>query len=260
MENIVKFSYEAIIFDLDGVITDTAKVHANAWKLIFDEYMQERVLKYNEKFTSFDLEQDYLNYVDGKPRYAGVKNFLDSRGITIPFGKPDGNPKEETICGLGNRKDSLFTKMLREKGVAVFESTIRLIKQLKYHGVHAVVATSSKNCGLILEAAGIRELFEIVVDGALSGRENLKGKPHPDIFLKSAELIKVSPCKCVIIEDAISGVQAGRNGNFGLVIGIDRFGDGNILKENGADIVLPDLAKVSVYDIEKWYKNNAKNS
>lgn len=249
-------AFEAVIFDLDGVITDTAKVHALAWKRLFDEYLTT----INSPCKLFDIDIDYLNYVDGKPRYEGVASFLKSRNISIPFGNYSEEPNYNTVCGLGNQKDRIFNLILDKEGVGIFESTIILIRELLINGVKCGVASSSKNCKKILNIIGIEDLFEIRVDGVVSVSLNLKGKPFPDIFLKCAELMKVSNLKTIIVEDAVSGVQAGRAGEFGLVIGIGR-GDNSIeLKNNGADIVVKDLCELSVLKInELFVKHNIGN-
>ena len=253
-------SFQAIIFDLDGVITNTAKVHALAWKSLFDSYLRERSLKFHEPFKPFDLDNDYLSFVDGKSRYDGVASFLHSRNIDLPFGSSNDNSDQQTICGLGNRKDNIFNNVLKEKGVEIFDSTVQLILQLKSLGIRIAVASSSKNCRLVLEIADLQKLFEFRVDGLVAAQDGLKGKPAPDIFLKCTELLKVLPENSIVVEDAISGVQAGRNGHFGLVIGLDRVGLGNALNENGADIVLQDLSQASINNINRWFKskNNKK--
>ena len=246
-------SFDAVILDLDGVVTDTARVHAAAWKSLFDGYLRRRAIKYKEDYRPFILERDYLTYLDGKPRYDGVCSFLRARSIGLTYGDPSDGPDVETICGLGNRKDRIFADVLRQEGVRVFDSTIRLVRELDAAGVRRAIASSSKNCQLMLEIAGIEGLFEARVDGVVSARLGLRGKPVPDIFLKCAELLSVSPDRSVIVEDAISGVQAGRSGGFGLVIGVDRTGLGDTLRENGADIVVPDLLNVKPDDINQWF-------
>ena len=248
-------SFDAVIFDLDGVLTDTAKVHAAAWKSLFDDYMRARAARQIEDFHPFDLEKDYRSYVDGKPRYEGVRSFLSSRGIVLPDGDPSASPEEETVCGLGNRKDRIFHSILARDGVEVFESSVHLIRKLREFGIRCGVASSSKNCRQVLQTAGIEDLFDARVDGTTSVELNLKGKPSPDIFLRCAELLKASVPRSVLVEDAISGVQAGRNGCFGLVIGVDRAGLSAALKENGADVVVRDLAEVSPRDIDFWCRS-----
>lgn len=253
-------SFDAVVFDLDGVLTDTAKVHATAWKSLFDDYLRMRATGRQEDFRPFDLESDYRCYVDGKPRYDGVRSFLYSRGIVLPDGDLGAGPEEKTVCGLGNRKDRIFHSILARDGVEVFESSVHLIRQLRALGIRCGVASSSKNCQQVLQKAGIEELFDARVDGTISVELNLKGKPSPDIFLKCAELLHVPVPRSVLVEDAISGVQAGRNGGFGLVIGVDRAGMGTALKENGADVVVPDLADVSPGDIDSWCRSKQNAS
>ena len=253
-------SFDAVIFDLDGVITDTAKVHAAAWKSLFDDYLHTRASGRHENFYPFDLETDYRSYVDGKPRYDGVRSFLHSRGMALPDGDPSASPEEETVCGLGNRKDRIFHSILARDGVEVFESSVHLIRKLRALGIRCGVASSSKNCQQVLWRAGIEELFDARVDGRISVELNLQGKPKPDIFLKCAELLNAPVPRSVLVEDAISGVQAGRNGGFGLVIGVDRANIGAALKENGADVVVPDLAGVSSGDIDSWCRSKQNAS
>ena len=214
-----KYSFDSVIFDLDGVITNTASVHGYAWKAAFDDYMRIREKRDGEPFREFTHENDYLPYVDGKPRYEGVKSFLESRGIDIPFGDTSDTPGKETVCGIGNSKNEMFSKILKEKGAEVFRSSVDLIRSLKAAGIRVGVASSSKNCKPILESAGLADLFETRVDGVVSAELKLKGKPEPDIFIKAAENIGSAPLRSVVVEDATSGVQAGRNGGFQLVLG-----------------------------------------
>jgi beta-phosphoglucomutase family hydrolase len=251
-------SYEAVVFDVDGVITQTAVVHAAAWKEMFDEYLRLREKRDGEPFKEFTYEDDYLTYVDGKPRYKGVQSFLESRGIHIKFGDAGDRPDDETVCGLGNRKNASFMKVLKEQGVEVYQSTVDLIRKLKAQGVRIAAASSSKNCQYILETAGIEDLFEARVDGIVSAALGLKGKPEGDIFVTAAQNINARPERSVVVEDAVSGVQAGANGKFGLVIGIARENNEEDLKSNGADVVITDFAGVTTEVIEGWFhrKNN----
>ncbi len=235
---------QAVIFDLDGVITKTARLHSQAWKELFNTYLEEKGQKNNQKYSEFRHDPDYLKYVDGKPRYDGVKSFLDSRDIDIPWGSPDDPPEKETICGLGNRKNELFRKVMHRDGVDVFPSTIELVKSLSERGIPAGVASSSKNCQEILQAAGIESLFGTRVDGIVYQELRLNGKPEPDIFLKACENLGVHPAHSVVVEDAVSGVQAGARGHFGLVIGIARESNADELKKNGADVVVTDLGEL----------------
>ncbi len=239
-------SFDAVIFDMDGVITRTAAVHSLAWKKMFDEYLRYRENKFHEPFHEFTHAGDYLSFVDGRPRYKGVDAFLKSRGINLPFGKPEDEPKQETVCGLGNRKNEFFNQVLEEEGVGIYDSTVKLIKELLGRGVKVGVATSSRNCGPILEKAGIAGLFETRVDGVVSAGLGLKGKPEPDIFTAAGDNLGVKPHRAIVVEDAVSGVQAGRKGNFGLVIGVARENNAQELKTNGADIVVADLSELTV--------------
>jgi len=250
-----QYKFEAVIFDLDGVITKTALVHSAAWKKMFDEYLHERAEKYNEEFKEFSHENDYLPYVDGKPRYKGVESFLQSRGIEIPFGDPSDEPGLETICGLGNRKNQAFNDVLDKDGVEVYESTVELIHELKQKGIHVGVASSSKNCQAVLEKAGLIDLMETRVDGVVSAEMGLKGKPEPDIFTTASDNLKIPYDKAVVVEDAVSGVQAGKAGNFGLVLGIARENNRNELKTNGADIVVEDISEIGFDGIVDWFDN-----
>ncbi|MBN2168721.1 MAG: trehalose-phosphatase, partial [Actinobacteria bacterium] len=243
-EIISRSKYDALIFDMDGVITTTARVHASAWKSMFDEFLKEKSGK--DDFKPFVLEKDYAEYVDGKPRYEGVKSFLESRGIELPFGTPDDPPDTETICGLGNRKNVLFREHLKEKGVEVYQSTIDLIKTFRTKGFKIAVASSSKNCSYVLDAADIADLFMAKVDGIDIESLDLKGKPDPDMFLEAALRLDAKPERSVVFEDAISGVQAGRAGGFSLVVGVDRENQGRALIDNGADIVVDDLSEIDV--------------
>jgi beta-phosphoglucomutase family hydrolase len=244
-------NFDAVIFDMDGVITKTTAVHSLAWKKMFDEYLHYREKKYNEPFREFTHADDYLSFVDGRPRYKGVDTFLKSRGINIPFGEPEDEPGKETVCGLGNRKNEFFNKVLEEEGVGIYDSTIKLIKELLAKGVKVGLATSSKNCVLILKKTGTIDLFETRVDGVVSAELGLKGKPEPDIFTTASDNLGVKYHRAVVVEDAVSGVQAGCKGNFGLVIGVARENNVDELKNNGADFVVKDLSEVNVDDINK---------
>jgi len=248
-----KYSFKAVIFDLDGVVTKTALVHAAAWKETFDEYLRLREKRDGEPFREFTHQDDYLPYVDGKPRYKGVKSFLESRGIDIPFGDPSDLPDKETVCGIGNRKNEKFIEVLKAKGAQVFPSTIELIKALKESGVRVGVASSSKNCKYILESVNLQDLFETRVDGEVSARIGLHGKPEADIFVVAAANLGALPADSIVVEDATSGVLAGRNGGFGLVLGIAREDNESELLENGADIVVNDLAQISLDQMEAWF-------
>ena len=210
---------EGAIFDLDGVVTRTAKVHFRAWKETFDGYLRRRSGGDGDGFRPFTHEEDYVPYVDGKPRFQGVKSFLESRDINLPFGDPSDPPDRETVCGLGNRKNSLFRELVATDGVEIFDSTLELIRQLKAQGVRIGVASSSMNCRYILEKSGLAGEFDTIVGGTLSRELGLKGKPDPDIFLVAAENLGLHPSQCMMVEDAISGVEAGRRGNSWVQIG-----------------------------------------
>jgi alpha,alpha-trehalase len=245
------FFPEAVIFDLDGVVTQTAKLHAAAWKRLFDDFLQDKRGKNGSdvRYAPFDIQRDYRRYVDGKPRYDGIQSFLDARGISIPYGTTDDGPDKETVCGLGNRKNRIFHNLLTEQGVEVYPSTIDLIRSLRSNRIRTAIVSSSKNCAAVLDAAGITDLFDVRVDGKVSEALGLNGKPAPDIFLEAAGQIGVSPHHSIIFEDAESGVQAGRRGGFGLVVGVDRGGNRESLLENGADRVVDDLSEIRIADI-----------
>jgi alpha,alpha-trehalase len=238
--------YAAWLFDLDGVITDTASVHAAAWKETFDGYLKEVSMREGKSFVAFEIYPDYYRFVDGKPRYAGVDSFLRSRGIIIDWGYPNDPPGKETVCGIGNRKNALFNEVLRLRGVGVFESSVVLVQKLRTRGRRVGVVTSSKNCDAVLQAAGIQNLFEARVDGNVAAEKRLPGKPAPETYKEAARMLGTFPEQTVVIDDAISGVQAGRAGGFGLVIGVARGDDPEVLHQNGADVVVRDLAELSV--------------
>ena len=248
-----KHLFEAVIFDLDGVITKTAITHSNAWKKMFDDYLHQRARAKGETFREFTSE-DYLHYVDGKPRYDGVKSFLDSRNIELPFGTPEDAPELETICGLGNRKNKAFNEVLNNEGVVVYPSTVKLFEDLKKAGIRIGVASSSKNCEAVLKAAGLTHFVETRVDGVVSAATGLNGKPAPDIFVTAAKNLGVDPNKSVVVEDASSGVAAGKNGNFGLVLGLAREDNTQALLANGADVVVGDLEDFGMKEIDDWFR------
>jgi len=225
--------FDAVIFDLDGVITKTAIVHSLAWKDMFDSYLKHREKKYHEPFREFTHENDYLPYVDGKPRYKGVADFLSSRKIHIPYGDPSDDDKKETVCGLGNLKNSVFNEILKREGAEVYNSSLELIKELKSNNIRMGIASSSKNCKQVLESVGILQLFETRVDGIVSAQMGLKGKPEPDIFTAACDNLGVKYHRAVVVEDAVSGVQAGKKGKFGMVIGVAREGNTHDLLMNG---------------------------
>jgi beta-phosphoglucomutase family hydrolase len=231
----------ACLFDLDGVLTQTAKVHAAAWKQMFDDYLRLRAEQRGERFEPFDPVHDYDEYVDGKPRYDGVRSFLASRGIELPEGSPSDPPDAETIDGLGNRKNKIVLRLIHADGVAPYEGSVRYAEAARAAGLRRAVVSSSTNCRDVLRAAGIIDLFEEIVDGNVAEREHLHGKPAPDTFLAGARALSVGPDQAVVFEDALAGVEAGRAGKFGFVVGVDRVGQADALKQHGADVVVRDL-------------------
>jgi beta-phosphoglucomutase family hydrolase len=234
---------QACLFDLDGVLTQTATVHAAAWKEMFDAFLRRRAEGRSEEFKPFE-PVDYERYVDGKPRYDGVRDFLASRGIELPEGSPSDPPDAETVCGLGNRKNDLVLELLRRDGVAAYEGSVRYLHVVRDAGLRRAVVSASKNCREVLQAAGIEDLFEIRVDGIVAEEEHLKGKPAPDTFLAAARKLDVPPAQAVVFEDALAGVEAGRAGRFGFVVGVDRVGQAEELRRHGADVVVSDLAEL----------------
>jgi beta-phosphoglucomutase family hydrolase len=241
---ITREAFDAILFDLDGVITNTAEVHAACWKKMFDEYLRNRATQTGETFYPFDLASDYGLYVDGKPRFDGVRDFLTSRGIQLAEGESDDAPEAETVRGLGNRKNDLVNDIIEEQGVEPYEGTVRFIHQVRRKGFKIAVVTSSQNCTAVLRSARLDAFFEVRVDGNMIHEQQLAGKPAPDTFLVAAKLLGVEPIRTIVIEDAIAGVQAGRNGSFGLVIGIARKGNAKELGYHGADLVVEDLGEL----------------
>jgi beta-phosphoglucomutase family hydrolase len=233
--------YDAVLFDLDGVITDTARLHANCWKQMFDRYLQKRSQEKKEAFQPFDIGSDYRLYVDGKPRFDGVRDFLKSREIELPEGDLEDPADRETVCGLGNRKDDLVNDAIERLGVKPYDGSVRFIRHLQRNGFKIAVVTSSQNCAAVLEAADLDKHFDVRVDGNVIHAQQLAGKPSPDTFLLAARLLGVEPIRTIVIEDAISGVQAGSNGHFGLVIGVARKGNADELKHHGAHLVVLDL-------------------
>lgn len=256
---VCNFAFTTVIFDLDGVVTRTAKVHSAAWKIVFDNFLKKKKQKSSNSFKKFSYENDYLPCVDGKPRYEGVQSFLKSRNIKLPRGNPSDPPGVETVCGLGNKKNKVFRKVVKERPIEIFKSTLNLIRDLKANGIHVGLASSSKNCRLVLKAAELENHFETCVDGVVSAELGLKGKPESDIFIKAAENLGAKPSESVIVEDAVSGVKAGKNGLFGLVIGLARKNNAQELLKNGADIVLDDFEGVSTRQIDKWFRNKSKS-
>jgi beta-phosphoglucomutase family hydrolase len=237
---------EAVIFDLDGVVTRTAEVHAEAWKQLFAEYLAARARRLGEPFKPFDRGSDYRRFVDGKPRYEGVASFLGSRGIELPFGSPDDTEERETVCGLGNRKNRYFLDALARKGADPYPTTLALIARLRRRGMRIAIVSSSRNCGAVLEAGGIGDLFDAKVDGIDAAELGLAGKPDPTVFVAAARRLGVDPLHAAVIEDAIAGVEAGRRGGFGLVVGVDRgAAQSEALAAAGADVVVGDLGELA---------------
>eukprot|EP01065_Artemidia_motanka_P011410 TRINITY_DN1612_c1_g1_i1.p1 TRINITY_DN1612_c1_g1~~TRINITY_DN1612_c1_g1_i1.p1 ORF type:complete len:321 (+),score=132.71 TRINITY_DN1612_c1_g1_i1:76-963(+) len=246
-------AFRCVVFDMDGVITKTAAVHALAWQAMFDAFLQQRDGAGFKGFTP----DDYLKFVDGKPRYDGVRSFLSSRGITLPNGDPSdkGNATGDglTVCSLGNAKNDFFLKVLQDKGVQEYETTVALIKELRSRGVKVGVASSSKNCQHVLLSVGLMQLMDARVDGVVSAEMGLKGKPNGDIFVTAAKNMGCHPSESIVVEDAVSGVQAGRHGDFRLVIGLAREENERELKEAGAHVVLTDFGTHGADDVNEWF-------
>jgi beta-phosphoglucomutase family hydrolase len=234
----------ACLFDLDGVLTQTAKVHAAAWKQMFDEYLQRRAAEQGEPFKPFDAVEDYDEYVDGRPRYDGVRTFLASRDIELPDGSPSDPPAADTVAGLGNRKNEIMLRMIHEHGVEPYDGSVRYVRACVQAGLARAVVSSSTNCREVLRAAGIEDLFEEIVDGVVAEREHLAGKPAPDTFLSAGRALGAEPGQAAVFEDALAGVEAGRAGRFGCVVGVDRVGQADALRAHGADVVVSDLAEL----------------
>ena len=234
----------ACLFDLDGVLTETAKVHAAAWKEMFDAFLRDRSRQTGEPFRPFEIATDYVEFVDGRLRQDGVRAFLASRGITLPEGTLDDSPTALTVHGLGRRKNSLFLEVLRRDGVDVYEGSVRFVTAVRDAGLRRAVVSASRNCEEILAVAGLEHLFEVRVDGVVADEMGLRGKPAPDTFLAAAARLDTDPAQCAIFEDAISGVEAGRAGSFGCVVGVDRVGQADALRRRGADIVVTDLSEL----------------
>ena len=234
----------ATLFDLDGVLTDTASVHKKAWKAMFDDFLRAQAERTGTQFTPFDVDTDYLKYVDGKKRDDGVRSFLGSRGIDLPDGDPDDGADVETVYGLGNRKNEKFQHTLRNDGVEVFEGSRRYLEAAADAGLGTAVVSSSANTREVLELTGLDRFVQHRVDGVTMREQNIAGKPAPDSFLRAAQLLGVEPAEAVVFEDALSGVEAGRAGNFGYVVGVDRVGHAEALRRKGADVVVTDLAEL----------------
>jgi alpha,alpha-trehalase len=239
--------YDAMILDLDGVITHTAVIHARAWMQAFDEFREFWIATGHPSFQAFDQEVDYLQYVDGKPRYDGVRSFLASRGIHLPDGVPSEPPGYGTACALGNRKNQLYNEFLERGGIGVFDDAVERLRQWREQGLKTAVVSSSKNCRRILEVTGLSGLFDTRVDGTTAAEMELEGKPSPEMFLEAAKRLDVQPDRSAVIEDAFAGVEAGRRGGFGTVIGVARREDqAGPLREAGADVVVSDLRELQL--------------
>lgn len=236
---------DAVVFDTDGVLTDTASVHAAAWKRLFDKYLAQRAARRGEPFHPFE-EPDYLRHVDGRTRYDGVAGFLGSRDISLPWGDPADPPDRETVCGLGNAKDRFFVAHLRDHGAQAFPTSAAFVRRLRAARVRTAAVSASRNMVAVLEAAGLRGLFHIEVGGVEADRLGLPGKPDPALFLEAVRRLEVAPVRAAVVEDALAGVEAGRRGGFGLVVGVDRGGQAAALAERGADLVVDDLGQLAV--------------
>ncbi|MEU6705942.1 HAD family hydrolase [Streptomyces wuyuanensis] len=230
------------LFDLDGVLTRTAEVHAAAWKEMFDDFLRRRADREGAGFVAFDPVRDYDEYVDGRPREDGVRTFLASRGVELPEGAPDDPPERETVNGLGTRKNELVLRRIREDGVEAYEGSVAYVRAVRDAGMRTAVVSSSANCRDVLVAAGIEDLFDERVDGIVAREQGLHGKPAPDTYLAAARVLGAAPRDAAVFEDALAGVEAGRAGSFGLVVGVDRTGQAAELRRHGADVVVDDLA------------------
>ncbi|WP_432187419.1 HAD family hydrolase [Streptomyces sp. Tue6028] len=231
----------ACLFDLDGVITKTAVVHAAAWKRTFDAFLRQRD---GEDFRPFDDSHDYAEYVDGLPRADGVRTFLASRGIHLPEGAPEDPPDRPTVHGLGNRKNDLLLEMIRTGGVEAYDGTLRYVEAVRAHGLRTAVVSSSANCRDILRSVGAEDLFDVRIDGVVAAERGLPGKPKPDTFLAAARDLGVEAAEAAVFEDALAGMDAGRSGHFGYVVGVDRVGQDAALRAHGADTVVQDLSEL----------------
>ena len=236
--------FDAVLFDLDGVLTETATLHAEAWKRTFDDFLRLRAETRGEPLEGFDIEDDYRRYVDGKPRYDGVRSFLASRGIELAEGDPTDPPIADTVAGLGNRKNELVVELIANEGVGAFPGSVRLVKELRRRGIRTAVVSASANAVAVLRSAGIAHLFDARVDGTVAEELGLPGKPAPDTFLEAARRLDVAPERAAVVEDALAGVEAGHAGGFGLVIGVDRLDQAQALRDHGADVVVADLGEL----------------
>lgn len=236
---------DALIFDLDGVVTRTASLHMKAWEQMFGPFLEQFRSETGRDVELYRGKEDYLKYIDGIPRYDGVKNLLDSRGIQLPYGNPDDEPGKHTICGLGNRKNRIFLELINKDQIHVFEDTITKIKLWRIQGLKTAVISSSKNCRAILKTAEIENFFDVRIDGLDSEQLNIPGKPAPDIFLNAAEQLQSRPSRSAVFEDAVLGIKAGKAGNFKYVVGIARKSSEKELYENGADLVIKNFNELA---------------
>lgn len=234
---------DAVLFDLDGVLTPTAEVHMRAWEALFTSLLAEAG-DLPGADTSPYTDRDYFDHVDGRPRYEGVQTFLESRGIELPHGSPDDPPQARTVCGLGNRKNVLFNELLDAEGIAPYPGSVAFLDHLRRRGTAVAVVTSSRNGPHVLRTSGLAERFEVVVDGTVAAEQGLAGKPEPDTFRHAAEQLGTDPSRCAVLEDAVSGVRAGAAGGFAVVVGVDRGVGADQLREAGADLVVTDLAEL----------------
>ncbi len=229
------------LFDLDGVLTETATVHDAAWQEMFDQFLRQRAAATGQPFVPFDPKRDYETYIDGKPRAEGTESFLASRGIHLPAGHEDDPPGAQTVYGLGNAKNEILLRRLRTDGVQAYPGSVRYLRAVREAGLHRAVVSSSANCQAVLAAAGLADEFDARIDGIVAEREHLRGKPAPDTYLAGARALRLPPAEAVVFEDALAGVEAGRAGRFGFVVGVDRVGQAAALRQHGADVVVTDL-------------------
>ena len=232
------------LFDMDGVITQTAVVHDAAWKEAFDGFLRKRADETGERFVPFDPSRDYDHYVDGKPRLDGTRSFLESRGITVPEGKPDDEPGTPTLYGISNLKQNLVLAKLESDGVEVYEGSVRYLNAVRAAGLKTAIVSSSANTQQVLHAAGLEDAFEVRIDAQAAETQNLRGKPAPDTYLAAARALGISADHAAVFEDALAGVEAGRAGSFGYVVGVDRVGQADALRSHGADVVVSDLGEL----------------
>lgn len=252
-------TYDAVLFDMDGVITDTAEAHADAWKRLFDDFLKDRAQRRGEPFQPFDADSDYRNYVDGIPRYEGVRRFLASRGIELPEGDEADPPDSETVHGLGNRKNGYFRQWLQEHRVKTFPGTVALIQALREAGMGTAVFSASRNAQAVLDSAGVADLFDVRIDGNDAHEQGLPGKPDPAVLLEAARRLGATPERTAIFEDALAGVEAGAHGGFACVIGVDRSGNADALRQHGADVVVDDPGECLVDHMGRALPNALDN-